>query len=551
MDVVYESTKFPEGWENELRVPHFRYVRFHCAVVDDPEYVLMLKKNETVDTISFVPYDLNEDYYQVYIRRGDYVSPKTRVFKFGITIEDKFQSEARGPILPIYIDTHKLADKLNIVLLLNPILSLVDDGKLEEALTRLRTLPLTPDVVWQTRKCLNSLDRRSEVLEVHVDSKFSIRGWRNRYANTEADFELSAANFYLGNPEAFYIQDALITNRSLSPQVKQPYLQNLCSFYQEQLLIVPETVSPVYLELSHPHNYHTMNISILKITEDVASWIKVPGARVVGLVRTVNYLIKNGCYISMHGDGRIRTITYLCWFDENLRLLKQLQVQLRVSYPKHRYTAIEDLEDMRIYLTKDKQLGFIATGIDTHETRSHQMVMGVLDENANIIELTMLHYADSRPQKNWLPFLHNGKELMVYKYEPLTILIHKDDGLCEVELETYSPLYLGSLRGSSAPVKCHEFLANTKLEDAYWLMTVHSSVPTKDGKTAYLNKFLLMSADFRVLSISRYFKLTTENVEYSMGCLILGDKLVISYSQDDRLGCMCFLSKEQLLSRFP
>ena len=94
------------------------------------------------------------------------------------------------------------------------------------------------------------------------------------------------------------------------------------------------------------------------------------------------------------------------------------------------------------------------------------------------------------------------------------------------------------------------WLADTEYSDSYWLMTVHSSVRREKGRVAYIQKFLLLTKEFRITHISRFFKLTTEMVEYSMGCILLDEKLVMSYSQDDRLGCLAVLSKDQVLRCF-
>ena len=129
----------------------------------------------------------------------------------------------------------------------------------------------------------------------------------------------------------------------------------------------PERIVKVYTQLSHPAKYHLMNISLLAYDSDMADWLKYSGTAALGFIRTVNYLIKNGGYISMHEDGKIRTITYLGWVDEDLQLIKSRRIRLAVDYHKYRYPAIENFEDMRIFRQATGDIVFEATGIDTHE----------------------------------------------------------------------------------------------------------------------------------------------------------------------------------------
>nr|QBK90407.1 MAG: hypothetical protein LCPAC103_00880 [Pithovirus LCPAC103] len=556
IDVTYGSPNFPDGWTSALKVNQFRYIKYHCGFGSNPNYILKLNKKETISPLTHVPDNLTDDAYQVYVKRGNYVKTEVRLVKFGLA--DSAVDLKTAQIVPIYIETHKSPEKLKMFKIVKTITELVAQNKFKEALVYMKGFPVTPDILHFTRKCLNLMDRRVEVTEVTLDTKFGLRSWYHYDGLSQAEFELSAAHYYLGTDDgklAYKIQDALISDRLLPKYLKNSYLRNICSFYRPQMTSYPgrpETVVKTYMQLTHPHNHHVMNISIIPYDGlSGPDWLHHPEVTVLGLVRTVNYLIKNGGYVSMHEDKKIRTITYLCWFDRELQLLKQLQVRLAVDYPKCRYMAIENFEDMRLFRYLDGDIGFVATGIDTHDLKSHQMVMGTFNSWAEINSVTLLHYADWRFQKNWLPFLANDQLLLVYKYAPFTLI--KPDTLtgdCELVLETSSKLDLASLRGSAAPVNCAGWFEDTEYSEAHWIMTVHSSVRREDGRTAYINKFLLLTEDFHVYRISRYYKLTGENVEYSMGCLILDNKLAISYSQDDRLGCLAMLTRKQVLSCF-
>ena len=550
VDVVYETNNMPDGWHDALKIPGIRYIRYHFGFDANPEYVLKLKKGEKVSPMSYLPSDLTDDCYKVYLKRGDYVKAEVRLLKFGAKIP---KNTDHIQILPLYIDTGKSPESLIMFKVVKEINELVVNNRFKQALDKMSKFPMTPDILHFTRKCHNLLNNREAVISANLDPKTIYRNWYHYDAMSQANFETSAACYYLGDfDSAFYHQDLLVRDRCVSRNLKHGYLRNICDFYKRQMIQRPEKIVKIYNQIHHPANYHLMNISLLKIEDDMPEWVRLEGTVAIGLARTVNYLIKNGAYVSMHEDRKIRTETYMIWLDSDLNVTAQCKLHVSIDYFKHRHTAIENFEDLRIFKYPDGQIGFTGTGIDTHVERSHQMIIGQIGIGGKIISITMLHYADWRSQKNWLAFTYNGELLMVYKYDPFTLIKVKDQdiGSTEIYVETPTKYDLDHIRGSSAPILVNSWLAGTKYSGCYWLMTVHSSVHLHNGRTAYLQKFILLSRNFEIKHLSRFFKMTTELVEYSMGCILLNDKIVISYSQDDRLGCLAVLTKDQVLDCF-
>jgi len=550
VDIIYETNDMPNGWHAAIKIPGVRYIRYHFGFDDDPEYVLQLKKGEKVLPMSYLPLDLMDDCYKVYLKRGDYVKAEVRLLKFGAKIP---KNTDHIQILPVYVETGKSPENLIMFKVVKEVNQLIINADFEGALSKMSKFPMTPDILHFTRKCHNLMDNREAAISAQLDPKTIYRNWYHYDAISQANFETSAACFYLGDFEsAFYHQDLLVRDRCISRNLKHGYLRNICDFYKRQMVQYPERTVKMYNQIHHPSNYHLMNISLLKIEDDMPEWVRLEGAVAIGLARTVNYLIKNGAYVSMHEDRKIRTETYMIWLDDDLNVMVQHKLHVSVDYFKHRHTAIEDFEDLRIFKYPDGQIGFTATGIDTHVERSHQMVIGQIGIGGKITGVAMLHYADWRSQKNWLAFTHDDQLLMVYKYHPFTLIKIKDadTGSTQIHLEVPTKYDLDHIRGSSAPILVNSWLAGTKYSGCYWLMTVHSSVRLNSGRVAYLQKFLLLSRNFEIKYISRFFKMTNELVEYSMGCILLNDKIVISYSQDDRLGCLAVFNKEQVLSCF-
>ena len=296
VDIVYANSKFPTGWESALKVGQFRFVRFHCGFGSDPDYVLKLEKHETIDSISYIPAGLTNDVYLVYLKRGDYVKAEARLFKFGLE-NDSIPKNVTT--VPIYIQTTKSSTKLRAKTVMDNITALVEQHKFQETLDYMKGFPITPDILHYTRKCLNLLNRRTEVITVNLDSKLGLRSWYHCDALGQAKFELSVAHFYLkneGGKSAYKLQDTLVTDRTLLKFLRNSYLRNICGFYSDQMMLrLAKPVVKTYLQLDHHHDYHVMNMSLITINDQLPDWcLKPAGCRILVLVRTVNYLIKNG-----------------------------------------------------------------------------------------------------------------------------------------------------------------------------------------------------------------------------------------------------------------
>lgn len=130
---------------------------------------------------------------------------------------------------------------------------------------------------------------------------------------------------------------------------------------------------------------------------------------------------------------------------------------------------------------------------------------------------------DKKPQKNWAPFIHNDKYLLVYSWYPLIILEPDiETGKCSIYHQSTPNVDLRQCRGSS-----QGFYYNNKL---YFI--VHE-VTDENGKRIYYHRFITLDNNFNVTQVSSIFVIDKPQIEYICGACIKDDNLYISYSIRD------------------
>jgi predicted GH43/DUF377 family glycosyl hydrolase len=99
-------------------------------------------------------------------------------------------------------------------------------------------------------------------------------------------------------------------------------------------------------------------------------------------------------------------------------------------------------------------------------------------------------------EKNWVPFVQDGRELCIYGFDPLTILERTADGMRRIHQGTAIRWEYGGIRGGAPPV----------WHDGRWWVWFHSSRIEEDA-TDYQAKvysvgLLTMDREFRPLEIT-------------------------------------------------
>lgn len=252
-------------------------------------------------------------------------------------------------------------------------------------------------------------------------------------------------------------------------------------------------------------------------------------SRVRCIVRTVNYSIVNGSYVTppddIVRDGNrwrgwqvIRTRNFL--LDLNDALATTHAVELidktngtRSGYPVHGF------EDARLFYCQGSWHA-TATVCDFTEDGQREIALLDIEEDGAIVRATPLRGPwSTQAQKNWMPFVEDGGVKLVYAAEPTTILTLNGNMIDPPTDCTYGH---GRLRGGSQGVKV----------DEGWIFVVHDVAFPGSGRI-YLHRFVMLDDQLRVVSMTDPFYFEKFGIEFCAGLAKINDQLVASYAVND------------------
>lgn len=261
--------------------------------------------------------------------------------------------------------------------------------------------------------------------------------------------------------------------------------------------------------------------------------------RIRCVVRTVNYKVVNGAYVTppadiVHDEGPwkgwqvIRTRNFL--LDLNYDLTTKRSVEMvdvtntpRTTYPVHGF------EDARIFAWKGKWWA-TTTVCDFTENGAREIALLQIEEDGSVVRAEPLRgpWSD-RVQKNWMPFVDGDIARFVYATSPTEIfeLIDRGDSRTILRPEN-GALGHGRLRGGSQGVRV----------DGGWIFVVHD-VAFPDSGRIYLHRFVMLDEKLRLTSMTDPFYFEQRGIEFCAGLAKIDDKLIVSYAVNDgsaRLG---------------
>jgi hypothetical protein len=172
--------------------------------------------------------------------------------------------------------------------------------------------------------------------------------------------------------------------------------------------------------------------------------------------------------------------------------------------------------------------------------RRPSLALGRLDQSCTRIEhIVPLDYAGrSDVEKNWLPFVHDGRLLILYASDPTVILeADPETGMCREVQRTATSLRFDRYRGSAPPIPW---------KDGY-LYSIHE-VAIVSEKRVYLHRFVELDGAFAIRRISRPFTFRHTGVEYSCGqCLSHdGTTLLVTHSWEEQQSWLVGVPVEQV-----
>ena len=342
------------------------------------------------------------------------------------------------------------------------------------------------------------------------------------------DYEKTIINFYINKKEeGKLLSDHLLYNKDLTYDVKK-IIKNNQIYYVDK--IKTERVldnNPLYkgedtikLDVSVDEHYNIMNPSIIQ-NDDIY----------IINIRAVNFkidsegkyrIIKSNNYIN--SDEPVSTKNYLCIFNKRFEIVDQSLIDESHFRENHNLidSDVKGIEDIR-YFQYNKELWAVGTSRELRENWLNKMVLFKIDGNKIVHSVVLHNYNDSMCQKNWSPFIYNGKLLLVYAFQPLVILEpNLETGECTVFKEIKTKNYFEDIKGGTCGVRA---------KGEYYFLT--HEVRLKENKRVYFHRFMVLNNDLELSKYSDLFYLEDIQIEFVIGMTYHNNEFLISWGKND------------------
>ncbi|HAX24416.1 MAG TPA: hypothetical protein DCX80_05200 [Chloroflexi bacterium] len=332
--------------------------------------------------------------------------------------------------------------------------------------------------------------------------------------------EISISAYYTGEHDRGAAAcDALLRSRNVPSHTQDQAASNL-TYYTRPIASADARRTEIPYQISAP-NYAPANSSICRTDEGY-----------VVLNRLVNYHQHGATvYISRDPDGKYRTRNAWLTLDRQLStasaaVVDDSIVDERVTVPQADAFVV-GIEDIRLIQWRG-EWWFSGGSSQFDPYHLPRVVIGRIDPNGPRIDhLVPLEFAGRQPvEKNWVPFIHDGRLLLLYSSDP-TLVLEPDpeNGQCRVVHQAPATVDLSLFRGSSQLIPV----------GGRYLYTIHE-VAIVGGHRVYLHRFVEMDSSFVITRVSRAFNLTQVGVEYTCGMCLSHDEqsVILSCNWEER-----------------
>lgn len=358
------------------------------------------------------------------------------------------------------------------------------------------------------------------------------------------DQMLSIAGYYtaFGKKDGQEATDRLILKKETPRSNFQLAYANM-EFYTKPL----EGMKKIPLTINFPETipgssitYRPCNPSIQK-TED--------GYTVI--LRTVNFGLGKTEYFPLNPDEKIfNTKNFLLKLSKDFSILSSKEIVENTPREKFCTRPVTGLEDCRLFsLVSEKSPEYCTcTTVDTDPSGLPQISLLRFHENDTHIDVTrVLPLEKMNPElceKNWLPFMKDGKMHVIYSYDPFIVYaIDTETGKIKKVLKYTPKGNFSNFRGSAGPVPFNQG----------YLVIVHEVSRYLPGQRRnYLHRFVYLNKDFKICKVSHPFTLCHLGTEYCCGMAVDHEdkQIILGFGIEDKeayLGCIDKKTIESML----
>jgi glycosyltransferase involved in cell wall biosynthesis/predicted GH43/DUF377 family glycosyl hydrolase len=283
------------------------------------------------------------------------------------------------------------------------------------------------------------------------------------------------------------------------------------------------------IELAVDDGWFPLNPSIANIN----GWLDV-------VARTVNYEVQFGeqgvCYVTQDGAPIITRNMYLR-LNDDLTVIDQKELLPPEDMPEPRYKDILGFEDLRL-VSVDGQAFVNGTCCELEENGHRNMVRAKIDGD-RLSELTLIIPDDvpRQVEKNWGPFVKDGKLQYLYSYGPTRVV-----DMTGATVSVNQPeIRAEGFRGGSQLIPFEDGL----------LCCIHEvSWNSARQKRTYYHRMVLFNADMVLSKVSPPFVFNHVRYEFCAGLAWHkdGKRLVFSYGVDDKEAWLGTVNAAEVMS---
>ena len=271
------------------------------------------------------------------------------------------------------------------------------------------------------------------------------------------------------------------------------------------------------------------------------SIVIINGSPIINL-RWVNYRLPN--YSTPDGIVRnknelllarsVERITNSSLFDIEDPSIERCALVDEISEPPLPGAFDHGFQDIRLFVWKG-QLWASATVCDRHPEMRREMTLFHLEmrkPHAVVDRIRVQRTVHPElHQKNWIPFVSNGRLMFVYSSDPTIILAVDPETLEAKQIsETQPPWRLSNLRGSSQAIPFT--IRRPYGNEQGWLYVVHEAFPSGDSRR-YTHRLVWMNARFEIEHISDPFFFLSNEIEFCAGLASHNDKILFTFGVND------------------
>jgi tetratricopeptide (TPR) repeat protein len=264
--------------------------------------------------------------------------------------------------------------------------------------------------------------------------------------------------------------------------------------------------------------------------------------RLFCILRSANYRLENGVFLSNDADRIYRTQNYFLELDHDLKIKAYELIRTGHEDRPVYATQVRGYEDCRLFSLNGNWM-CTATVLDANPRGVCDIALFCLNDQSSIERVAILPSPDAnRHEKNWLPLIDQDELFLIYSTDP-TVIFHCDTktGLLETVSNRKPRLRLDHLRGGSQAIAVNDG----------WLYLTHEAIDFAENDRAYLHRFVFLDRQFALSGVTDPFVFLEGGVEFCAGLTIdpSSGRLIASFGQFERSAYLMSISLDGVLSK--